>query len=150
GLVPTGATIQQVVLEIYRVFPADSDVSRTSGAPTFSTAQVPTRVNSPSDVAFASRDSAAGELTFSTNLLASSFTANNSVVNGIHPKPNQTTMGEGAQTGQEVQFLLNLKSPILLPPDHYFFVPQVLLGNSTTPFLWLSAPRPPTITPFAP
>src|SRR5215471_174539 len=88
GLVPAGATIQQVVVEIYRVFSADSDVSRTSGPPTFSTAQVPTRVNSPSDVAFATRDSAAG-LTFTTNLLSSSFTANNSVVNGINPKPSQ-------------------------------------------------------------
>src|SRR5262249_20208265 len=52
GLIPSGATINQVVVEIYRVFPNDSDVSRTSGPPTFSTPQVPTRVNSPSDVAF--------------------------------------------------------------------------------------------------
>src|SRR5579885_1347961 len=61
GVTPT---ISDVVLEIYRVFPADSDVGRTSGPPNFSTSQVPTRVNSPSDVAFDSRDSAAGELTF--------------------------------------------------------------------------------------
>jgi len=56
GLLVPGAggatpSISQVVIEIYRVFPADSDVGRTSGAPTFSTPQVPTRVNSPSDVA---------------------------------------------------------------------------------------------------
>jgi hypothetical protein len=142
GLVPTGATIQQVVVEIYRVFPNDSDVNRT--------AQVPTRMNSPSDVAFDSRDSLLGGLSFTTNLIASSFTASNSVVNGIHPKPNQTTGGEGAQTGQEIQFVVTLNTPINLPADHYFFVPQVLLGNSTTPFLWLSAPRPSTVTPFTP
>src|SRR5215831_7118847 len=59
GLI-TGATtanIGQVVLEIYRVFPADSNVARTSGPPTFSTPQVPTRVNSPSDVEFVGVDS---------------------------------------------------------------------------------------------
>src|SRR5947209_7759351 len=54
GLQPASASATQVVVEIYRVFPLDSDVSRTSGPPTFSTAQVPTRVNSPSDVAFTS------------------------------------------------------------------------------------------------
>src|SRR5215472_9265334 len=85
----TGAnpTIGQVVVEIYRVFPNDSNVGRTSGPPTFSTANVPTRVNSPSDVAFASRDSAAvGELTFTANTLAATFTADNSVQpGGIHP-----------------------------------------------------------------
>jgi hypothetical protein len=152
GLIPAGASIQQVVVEIYRVFPKDSDVNRTSGPPTFSTDRVPTRVNSPSDVAFASRDSHAGELSFMTNIVASSFTANNTVINGIHPKPNQTTGGEGPVTGQEVQFLVTLTSPIDLPADHYFFVPQVLLGGSSTPFLWLSAPKPITSpgTPFTP
>src|SRR5215470_12596426 len=48
--------LAQTVLEIYRVFPADSNVARTSGPPTFSTPQVPTRVNSPSDVEFDDRD----------------------------------------------------------------------------------------------
>jgi len=54
GLLPSGFQIPSVAnvrVEIYRVFPNDSDVGRTSGPPTFSTAQVPTRVNSPSDVA---------------------------------------------------------------------------------------------------
>src|SRR5262245_61472532 len=138
GLVPAGATIQQLVVEIYRVFPADSDVGRTSGPPTFSTPQVPTRMNSPSDVEFVGRDSAAGELTFSTAVLASNFTALNSVVNGINPKPNQATLGEGPKTGQEIQFNVTFTSPFLLPADHYFFVPQVLLGSSPMPFLWLS------------
>ena len=45
GIAPS---IGNVVVEIYRVFPADSDVGRTSGPPTFSTPNVPTRVNSPS------------------------------------------------------------------------------------------------------
>src|SRR6185437_2597 len=67
GLLPVGAsaTIGTVTVEIYRVFPKDSDVGRTSGPATFSTVQVPTRVNSPSDVAFASRSTGSG-LSFST------------------------------------------------------------------------------------
>lgn len=142
GLVPAGATVQQVIVEMYQVFPLDSTNPPSN--------RVPTRLNSPSDVAFASRDSVAGELIFSTSVVSTSFTALNRVVNGINPSPNQTTGGEGPVTGQEVRFTVNFVSPISLPADHYFFVPQVLLGNSTTPFLWLSAPRPLILTPFVP
>src|SRR5690348_14922734 len=56
--------IGQVRVEIYRVFPADSDVTRTSGPPTFSTSNVPTRFNSPSDVELVDRDTANGNLSF--------------------------------------------------------------------------------------
>ena len=121
-------SVSQVVVEIYRVFPADSNVGRTSGPPTFSTSQVPTRVNSPSDVAFNSKDSGAAELTFSTSVLAATFTALNSVQpGGIHPIPGQTTLGNGPLTGQEVQITVSFASAFNLPADHYFFVPQVTL-----------------------
>src|SRR4051794_4581250 len=97
GLLTGGATIadiSNIVLEIYRVFPDDSDVGRTSGPPVFSTSQVPTRVNSPSDVAFDSRDSAAAELSFNAAILSGAFSALNSVApGGIHPIPGQTTGG---------------------------------------------------------
>jgi hypothetical protein len=140
GLLPAGAKAEDVVVEIYRVFPNDSNVNRTSGPPTFSTAQVPTRVNSPSDVAFDSRDSASGGLNFTTTDLGS-FTASNSVQpGGIHPKPNQTTTGNGPVTNEEVVFGVTFTNPLLLPADHYFFVPQVQLDNGD--FLWLSAPKP--------
>jgi hypothetical protein len=150
GLLPRFSTKpEDVVVEIYRVFPKDSDVGRTSGPPTFSTPQVPTRVNSPSDVAFASRDSSAvGELSFSATDLGS-FTASNSVQpGGINPKPNQTTGGDGPVTGDETLFNITFTTPFLLPADHYFFVPQVQLADGT--FLWLSAPKPivPPGTPF--
>jgi hypothetical protein len=155
GLLPQGvplSSIQQVEVEIYRVFPQDSNVGRTSGPPTFSTTQVPTRVNSPSDVEVtsATRDSAAGNLTFSSSLLNASFTAANSVINGIHASPNQFTGGEGPVTGEEVQLNLTFTTPIDLGADHYFFRPEVLLANGD--FLWLSAPRPivPPGTPFPP
>lgn len=154
GLLPTGLSasdISQVRVEIYRVFPKDSDVGRTSGPPTFSTSQVPTRVNSPSDVEFDDRDSAASNLSFSTTLLGA-FTAANSVDVGINPSPGQTTGGDGPVTGQEVRFNVNFLTPFDLPADHYFFVPQVLLNDPNDHFLWLSAPKPivPPGTPFAP
>jgi len=149
---PAVPTLGQIVVEIYRVFPKDSDVGRTSGPPTFSTPQVPTRVNSPSDVALDTRDSsAAGELSFTTTQLSASFTAANSVQpGGISPKPNQQTLGNGPLTGEELQFNITFTSPFLLPADHYFFVPQVQVTGGE--FLWLSAPKPivPPGTPFPP
>jgi hypothetical protein len=147
GLLPTGTTltgISKVHLEIYRVFPLDSDTTRTPN--------VPTRANSPADVVFdsAQRDSGAGDFTFSINVINPSFTAQNSVLNGINPQPNQTTGGDGSVTGEEVKFTVNLTNPLELPADHYFFVPQVQLANGD--FYWLSAPKPITgtgTTPFA-
>lgn len=155
GLLANGATtadVGQVVVEIYRVFPADSDVGRTTGSPDFSTDRVPTRVNSPSDVALESRDSAGSELTFSTTVLNPSFTAANSVLNGINPKPNQKTLGEGPVTGQEVQFAVTFTTPFSLAPGHYFFIPQVAVSTADGEFYWLSGTRPIVApgTPFKP
>jgi hypothetical protein len=127
------SNIGQVTVEIYRVFPNDS-VNPPSGT-------VPTRVNSPSDVALTERtNTAGGGLAVQTTLVNSSFTAANSVLNGIHPIPNQTTGGEGAVTGREVQFTVNFTNPLTLTADHYFFVPQVQVSGGN--FLWLSGPRP--------
>jgi hypothetical protein len=144
GLLPsltTRSDVAEVVVEIYRVFPALSDVGRTSGPPTFSTSQVPTRVNSPSDVELDSRDSTGGGLTFSTTELSASFHVLNSVLpGGIHPLPNVFTGGNGAVTGEEVQFGVTFTTPFHLSPGHYFFVPQVRLDSGN--FLWLSAARP--------
>jgi hypothetical protein len=154
GLLPSGtplSNITQVVVEIYRVFPKDSDVVRTSGPPTFSTPQVPTRVNSPADAAFARRDSSASGLTFTAAIINPTFTAINSVApGGIHPKPNQTTGGNGPVTGEEVTFNVAFTPSFNLPADHYFFVPQMQLTSGD--FLWLSAPKPIVSpgTPFPP
>ena len=142
--------LTKTVIEIYRVFPSDSNVGRTSGSPTFSTSQVPTRVNSPSDVEFEGR-SAADFSTIMASVINASFTVQNSVTpGGIHPSPNQTTGGNGSQTGQEVLFDFTLANPFVLPADHYFFVPQVLLTSGN--FLWLSGTRPIVApgTPFSP
>src|SRR5262249_22271156 len=82
GLLTGGATpkdVSNVFLTIYRVFPFDSDVGRPSGPPTFSTPQVPTRVNSPADNEIENFNSAAGDLHFHSRLLSTSFTAQNSV-----------------------------------------------------------------------
>ncbi len=148
GLIPTGAplsSIESVRVEIYRVFPADSDVGRTSGPPTFSTSQVPTRVNSPSDVAFDSRESGGG-LTFTPGVMQSTFTSNKSVLNGV----SVGSGGNGPVTGQQVQFNVIFSTPFTLPADHYFFVPQVELSSGD--FFWLSSVRPIVApgTPFPP
>jgi hypothetical protein len=144
GLLPSGAplsSVNQVVVEIYRVFPNDSNTARTSfPTPPFSTAQVPARMNSPSDNALDSRDSAEHTLSFSATIQNATFTAANSVLNGINPLPGVKTGGEGQVTGEEVQFTVNFTSPFDLPADHYFFVPQVGLDSGN--FLWLSAANP--------
>lgn len=145
GLLPANTDVTNiggVVVEIYRVFPEDS-VSPPSS-------DVPTRLNSPSDVAFGSWDSTIGELIFTTSTLSTSFIANNSVINGINPLPNSSTGGEGSVSGQEVQFDFSFSTPVDLTAGHYFFVPQVQLQSGD--FLWLSAPRPIVApgTPFSP
>jgi hypothetical protein len=134
GLITGGAdlgAIGAVGVEFYRIFPKDSDTVRTP--------QVPSRVNSPSDVEFVGRDTAAGNLTFSTSLLDPSFTAANSVLNGINKSPNQTTGGEGAIRGIEVLFNVTFTTPVQLPADHYFFIPQVQVTGGE--FYWLSATK---------
>lgn len=144
GLLPSGlglGDVGQVTVEIYRVFPNDSQ-DPPSG-------NVPTRANSPSDVAFDTRTSGSG-LSFTTSILNPDFTVGNSVLDGIHPIPGQTTGGEGPVTGQEVLFDVTFTQPFALRPDHYFFVPQVSLASGD--FFWLSSIRPIVApgTPFSP
>jgi hypothetical protein len=146
GLLPMGtplSAVTRVEIELYHIFPVDS-VFPPDG-------RVLTRANSPSDNAFAARDSSLpGQLTFTTTLLSSQFTANNSVVNGIHALPNQFTGGEGPVTGEEVQFNVTFTTPFSIPgADHIFFRPEV--GLTDGDFLWLSAPKPIVGgTPFTP
>ena len=135
GLLPTHADlsdVEQVVVEIYRVFPLDSALPPDG--------RVPTRNNSPSDLAFSVRDSAAKELaaklTFEAEVLADDFGASTSVVDRI----SVNSHGDGAATGEVVQFSVAFPKPFDLPAGHYFFVPQVKLSSGT--FQWLSAPRP--------
>jgi hypothetical protein len=137
GLLPAGAaltTISNVEIELYHVFPGESDTNRVL--------TVPTRANSPGDVEIdsATRDSANGSLAFSATIVNPSFTASNSVVNGINKKPAQKTNGEGSVTGEEVTITVTFDPPIALPTNHYFFRPEVLLSSGD--FLWLSAPKP--------
>lgn len=127
------ANIASVEVEIYHVFPLDSVAP--SG-------NVPSRVNSPSDVEIASatRDAGQGTLSFTTMLLDSNFLVKNTVVNGIKKKPFNVTNGEGQATGVEVEIDITFTNPILLPAGHYFFRPEVLVTGGD--FLYLSAPRP--------
>jgi hypothetical protein len=145
GLIPAGSIVESITIEFYHVFPVDSTNPPNPQV-------VPTRMNSPSDVEFADRSTTSSNLTFTTTILNPSFTASNSVVNGIHcsgSPPNCFTGGEGPVTGREVEFEFSI-DPESLPADHYFFVPQVELSDGT--FLWLSAPKPIAAggTPFTP
>jgi hypothetical protein len=137
------ANVSNVEIELYHVFPVDS-VDPPDG-------RVNTRMNSPSDNNFAAADGALGQLTFTTDVLRTTFTADNSVINGINAKPNQFTGGEGRVTGEEVQITVTFKTPFVLGPDHVFFRPEVDLGSAGD-FLWLSAPKPIVFpgTPFMP
>src|SRR5262249_6377329 len=141
GLIPSGtslANISNVEIEVYHRFPEDSDVGRTSGPPMFTTARVPTRFNSPSDVEIddATRDGGLGTLEFTTSLLNPRFSVANTVVKDI----NRQTLGEGPATGEEVETTTPFPPPILLPADHYFFRPEVQVDGGE--FLYLSAPKP--------
>jgi hypothetical protein len=147
GLLTGGATprdVSNVVVEIYRVFPLDSNLTRTP--------KVPTRANSPSDVAFRSLDSANKGLKFETDVLKLRFTAQDSVSSAA--KIGVNTGGNGPVTGEEVKFEVDFgKHALDLPAGHYFFVPQVGLSArapASSQFLWLSAPKPivPPGTPF--
>jgi hypothetical protein len=144
GLVPSGTpveSIKEVEIEVYHVFPLDS--AQASG-------NVPSRVNSPSDVEIdsATRARSAGTLKFSAGLRNAGRFAANTVVNGINKLPNNVrTMGEGPVTGDEIEITITLTSPIVLPPGHYFFRPEVLLTSGD--FLYLSAPRP-IVSPGSP
>ena len=143
GLIATGTAVSSVArveVEIYHVFPLDSDTVRTPS--------VPTRVNSPSDVEIdaATRDSGDDTLSFIATQI-STFTVLNTVVNGINKAPTQTTHGEGPATGEQVEVDITFNSPLYLPAGHYFFRPEVQVSDGN--FLFLTAPRPITSgTPF--
>jgi hypothetical protein len=117
GLIPAGtslSSIAQVEVEFYHVFPFDS-ANPPSGS-------VPVRTNSPGDVeiAAATRDSAAGTLSFNASVVNSNFAVANTVVTGINKSPNQFPGGEGPASGQEALISLTFDTGVLLPADRYF------------------------------
>src|SRR5215467_7715697 len=116
---PAGAipAVNDVEIELYHVFPVDSDATRTPN--------VLTRTNSPSDNNFLAADGALGQLTFTTTVLNPNFTVANSVFNHINPAPNQFTGGQGPMTGAEVEFDVKFPTAFpLTPGDHIFFRPE--------------------------
>ena len=142
-LIPAGtpvSSLTRVEVEIYHVFPLDSDTVRTPN--------VPTRTNSPSDVEIdtATRDSSQSTLSFNATQI-STFTVANTVINGIHNAPGQLTHGEGSATGEQVGIDITFNPPLFLPAGHYFLRPEAEVSGGN--FLFLSAPRPITSgTPF--
>jgi hypothetical protein len=140
GLIPAVSSIAKVEVEIYHIFPLDSNTVRTPS--------VKTRANSPSDVEIdaATRDSSEGTLSFIATQI-SPFMVLNTVIDGINKAPNQTTDGEGSATGEQVEVDITFNPPLFLPAGHYFFRPEAEVSGGN--FLFLSAPRPITSgTPF--
>jgi hypothetical protein len=138
GVMPADFTaddIGTIQVEIYRVFPNDSDTSRTPN--------VPTRTNSPGDVAFQSRSTDDGNLVFTFVVTQIPFQVSNSVINGINPSPNQNTQGEAPVEGWLTSFIVLFTDEFILPPDHYFFKPSIQVKNNLGEFLWASAPHDP-------
>jgi hypothetical protein len=140
GLLPLSAPVSNITnveIEFYHVFPVDS-ANPPSG-------KVPTRANSPADneIGSATREFAAGTLTFTPTILNANFPVANSVgVNGIPAVGSPgfpLTGGQGSTTGEEVAISVNFTPPVDLPADHYFFRPEVELSSGA--FLWLSAPK---------
>ena len=118
GLIPSGtplADISHVEVEISHIFPQDS-ADPPSG-------NVPARANSPGDVEIdnATRDGSAGTLAFTVSRFAETFTAANTVADGINPAPENMTNGEGAASGEVVRITITFTPSIVLPADHYFF-----------------------------
>ena len=128
----TTASIPRVTVDMYRVFPNESDATRTI--------TVPTRANSPGDVELDGRDTVDNNMSFTATVINPSFDASNSVLNGINPSPNQTTGGEGAVNGQEVRIDVTFNPAFDLAADHYFFRPEVEVTGGE--FYWLSASKP--------
>jgi hypothetical protein len=144
GLLPAGlplSVVTGITVEFYDIFP-NASTTPPSG-------HVPTRVNSPSDVALLSRTSGAG-MSFTTAVLSANFATSNAVLPGIHAAPHQTTGGDGPRHGQEVMFSFSFTTPVALAPGHFFFVPQV--ETTRGDFFWLSAAKPIVApgTPFLP
>jgi hypothetical protein len=143
GLIVNGTAVSSVArveVEIYHIFPLDSDTVRTP--------RVPSRVNSPSDVEIdaATRDSNDSTLSLVTTQI-SDFQVQNTVIDGINKFPQQLTHGEGPAGGEQVEIGIAFNPPLFLPAGHYFFRPEVQVSDGD--FLFLSAPRPITSgTPF--
>ena len=142
GLIPSGTpldNIRDVEVEVYQIFSdKNSDVSRTSGPPNFTTPNAPTRVNSPADVEIdtATRAKSEGTLAISTRVLNASFRVDATVLNGIAVGAHSA----GEFTGEEVEITITFTNPIVLPSGQYFFRPEVLLSSDD--FRYLSGPRP--------
>jgi hypothetical protein len=135
GLVPSGTQpqdIKEVEVEVYHVFPLDSAVPPSGN--------VPSRMNSPSDVEIgtATRAGNSGTLTFSPTVLNANFLVGNTVVNNLKVA-TVPPGGEGSTAGEEAEITITFTSPIILPAGHYFFRPEVLLTSGD--FLYLSAPK---------
>ena len=142
GLVPAGSSATGVVVEIYRVFPTDSDVGAHQRAA--NVLDGPGAHAGQFALRYRARRARHRERPISRpRSLDPSFTANNSVTAGRYPSQTEPTPPAATvrSRARKCSSTVNFATPFVLPADHYFFVPQVELGRTAT-FFWLSAPKP--------
>jgi len=135
------AVITNVHVELYRVFPRDSNTTRTP---------VVSRVNGPSDDDFAAFDSTQGSLSFTTRNLGS-FAVAQTITPGSATQFG--AVGPGL-TGNLREIDITLTSPIVLfpaasaipnDPNHYFLA--VTVDTSLGDYYWVAGQRPPAVFP---
>lgn len=129
------ATIEEIDLAFYEVFPGSSDLTREP---------VTVRTNGPEDVEFAAFGTADNQITFTTTDLGE-FTVDQTIVGGSGA--NTPGLGSGVLvdeplTGYLKQIDVQLITPLTLAPQSVFLVAAV--DPSAGDYYWVAGDRPPT------
>ncbi len=127
------ATIDEIDLAFYQVFPGASDLNRP---PTT------VRTNGPEDVEFAAFGSADNQITFNTTNLGE-FTVDQTIIGGSGANSPGLGSGElgGPVTGYLRQIDVQLVTPLSLAPQSVFLVAAV--DPSAGDYFWVAGDRPP-------
>ena len=134
------ATVTNINIQLYQTYPFDSDPARTPAT---------VRANGPADHEFATFDSTAGSLRYTSSDLGSfavarTITAGDSTHEGAY---------SGGLTGDLRQFDVSLTTPILLSPaanggpgqlNHYWVA--ITVNTSAGDYYWLAGTNPPITT----
>ena len=137
---PGTRSVSNVPVEIYRVFPT----IRTRAAPAGrQRSRLPRRrpARIRHRMSHLAADAATGGLQVRDNRHGILHRAQLGAAGWHQSQTGQFTGGNGPVTGEENDFSMSFTNDLLLPANHYFFVPQVGHGSDGN-FLWLSAPRP--------
>ncbi len=128
------ATIDEIDLAFYQVFPGSSDLTRTPAT---------VRTNGPEDVEFAAFGTADNQISYKTTDLGQ-FTVDQTIVGGSGA--NAPGLGSGVLvdeplTGYLKQIDVELITPLTLAPQSVFLVAAV--DPSAGDYYWVAGDRPP-------